>query len=128
MSSDMELLRQRKALELRRKMLLSKDKAPPVSVEAPVPNARDTVRRVLTGRGVEVLDTARRYYPREIAELEKNLANLIMSRSLKGPISGEQLYAFLRRVGFVFSMDVKIRVKEHGELKSLEEKFRQTTG
>ena len=128
MSSDMELLRQRKALELRRKMLLSRDKTPAVPVEGPVSNARETIQRILTGRGVEVLDTARRYYPREIVELEKNLAKLILSGSLKGPISGEELYAFLRRVGFVFSMDVKIRVKEHGELKSLEEKFRQNTG
>jgi len=50
---------------------------------------------------------------------------MIESGRLKGPISGEELYAFLRRIGLVFSMDVKIRVKERGELKTLEQKFRE---
>ena len=127
MSSDLELLRQKKALELRRKMLLSQEKASPAPVAAPKIDPREVVGRILAGRGVEVLETARRYYPREVGQLERNLADLIESGRLKGPVSGEQLYSFLRRVGLVFSMNVKIRVKEHGELKSLEEKFRHDT-
>ena len=125
MSSELELLRQKKALELRRKMLLSQEKSSPAPVAAPKIEAREVVTRILTGRGVEVLETARRYYPKEIGLIERNIANLIESGRLKGPVSGEELYSFLRRVGLVFSMNVKIRVKEHGELKSLEEKFRQ---
>ncbi len=125
MSSELEMLRQKKALELRRKMLLSQEKAAPAPVATPKIDAREVVGRILTGRGLEVLETARRYYPREVGQLERNLADLIKSGRLKGPVSGEQLYSFLRRVGLVFSMNVKIRVKEHGELKSLEEKFRQ---
>ena len=125
MSSELDLLRQKKALELRRKMLLSQEKAPPTPAPAPKIVAQEIVKRILTGRGVEVLETARRYYPEETGLIEKNIANLIESGRLKGPISGEELYSFLRRVGLVFSMNVKIRVKEHGELKSLEEKFRQ---
>ena len=58
---------------------------------------------------------------------EETLANLITSGRLKGPVSGEELYSFLRRVGLVFSMDVKIRVKERGELKTLEQKFRESS-
>ncbi len=127
MSSDLELLRQKKALELRRKMLLSQEKTSPAPAPAPKIDPREAVGRILTGRGVEVLETARRYYPREVGQLERNLADLIESGRLKGPVSGEQLYSFLRRVGLVFSMNVKIRVKEHGELKSLEEKFRQVS-
>ena len=125
MSSELELLRQKKALELRRKMLLSQEKPSPPPVVAPKIDAQEVVKRILTGRGVEVLETARRYYPKETRLIEKNIADLIESGRLKGPVSGEELYSFLRRVGLVFSMNVKIRVKEHGELKSLEEKFRQ---
>ncbi len=128
MSSEMELLRQKKALELRRKMLLSKEKPSPVSVEEPRLESREVVSRILAGRGVEVLETARRYYPQQIGRIEENLAGLVRSGKLKGPISGEELYLFLRRVGFVFSMDVRITVKEHGELRSLEEKLREDTG
>jgi programmed cell death protein 5 len=125
MSSEIELLRQRKALELRKKMLLSQEKSAPAEVETPKPNPHEVVQKTLTGRGVEVLETARRYYPKEVGIIEENLARLIDSGRLKGPVSGEELYSFLRRVGLSFSMDTKIRVKEHGELKTLEEKFRE---
>ena len=70
------------------------------------------------------METARRYYPNEVSQIEDSLAGMIESGRLKGPISGEELYSFLRRIGLVFNMDVKIRVKEHGELKTLEQKFR----
>ncbi len=125
MSSELELLRQKKALELRRKMLLSQEKASPPPAPTPKIDPREVVGRILTGRGVEVLETARRHYPRETGLIERNIADLIESGRLKGPVSGEELYSFFRRVGLVFNMNVKIRVKEHGELKSLEEKFRQ---
>jgi DNA-binding TFAR19-related protein (PDSD5 family) len=127
MSSEIDLLRQKRALELRRKMLLSQEK--PATIIKPVKtDPAQTVRKILTGRGVEVLETARRHFPNEVREVERNLAELIESGRLKGPVSGEQFYAFLRRIGLPFNMDVKIRVKEHGELKSLEEKFRQSSG
>lgn len=127
MSSEIDLLRQKRALELRRKMLLSQEK-PAAIVKLVKTDPTETVRKILTGRGVEVLETARRYFPNEVREVERNLAELIESGRLKGPVSGEQFYAFLKRIGLPFNMDVKIRIKEHGELKSLEEKFRQSSG
>jgi DNA-binding TFAR19-related protein (PDSD5 family) len=127
MSSDLELQRQKRALELRRRMLQSQAK----SVAAPQPNPaqppRDVVRKLLAGRGQEVMETARRYYPSEIERLESSIAALVADGRLKGPISGEELYAFLRRLGLAFSMDIKIRIKEHGELKSIEEKLRKSS-
>lgn len=127
MSSEIELLRQKRALELRRKMLLSQEKTAEQKPEAPRKNARDIVQRILAGRGSEVLETARRYYPRETGQVEETLASLTESGRLKGPISGEELFSFLRRIGLVFNMDVKIRVKERGELKTLEQKFRENS-
>ena len=127
MSSDIDLLRQKRALELRRKMLLSQEK-PEIVVKPVKADPTEIVRNILTGRGVEVLETARRRFPNEVREVERQLAELIESGRLKGPVSGEQFYAFLRRIGLPFNMDVKIRVKEHGQLKSLEEKFRSTSG
>jgi len=125
MSSEIELLRQRRALELRKKMLLSQEKSTPIAAETPKLNPHEVVQKILTGRGTEVLETGRRYYPKEVGIIEENLARLIESGRLKGPVSGEELYSFLRRVGLYFSMNTKIRVKEHGELKTLEEKFRE---
>ncbi len=125
MSSELELVRQKRALELRRKMLLSQNKtqSEPLARKEPE-DPRKTVRGILVGRAEEVMETARRYYPSEIAQLEVRLAELVKSGALKGPITGEELYSFLIRMGFDFSLDTKIRVKEHGQLKTLEEKFR----
>jgi DNA-binding TFAR19-related protein (PDSD5 family) len=125
MSSEIELLRQKRALELRKKMLLSQEKSSLEKTELPKKSAREIVQRILAGRASEVLETARRYYPAETGKVEETLANLVESGRLKGPISGEELFSFLRRVGLVFNMDVKIRVKERGELKTLEQKFRE---
>lgn len=124
MSTELELLRQRRAAELRRKMLKAKDK-PAASQPLPTkPTPKEIVRRSLVGRGSEVLETARRNYPSEIAILEENLAKVIQEGRLKGPITGEELYSFLQRIGIQFNMNTKIRIAEGGELKSIEEKLR----
>jgi DNA-binding TFAR19-related protein (PDSD5 family) len=126
MSSELDLARQKRALELKRKLLESQAKTqvpPPKPVESP----GEIVRKILEGRGVEVMETARRYYPAEIGRLEAGIAAAVSQGRLKGPISGEELYSFLRRLGLAFSMDVKIRIKEHGQLKSIEEKFRSSS-
>src|SRR6266540_3210221 len=126
MSSEIELLRKKKALELRKRMILSQEKTVPTQTIPPKQSPRETVRKILEGRGVEVLETARRYFPGEVSRVEDTLASMVESGRLKGPVSGEELYSFLRRIGLVFNMDVKIRVKERGELKTLEEKFRDS--
>ena len=127
MSSDLELQRQKRALELRRRMLQSQAKSVAAPQPRPAEPPRDVVRKILAGRGQEVMETARRYYPAEIERLESSIAALVADGRLKGPISGEELYAFLRRLGLAFSMNVKIRIKEHGELKSIEEKLRKSS-
>ncbi len=70
------------------------------------------------------METARRYYPREIGVLEQRIAEAIQAGRLNGPVSGEEFYSFLRSLGLNFSMDIKIRVVEKGKFKTLEEKFR----
>jgi DNA-binding TFAR19-related protein (PDSD5 family) len=127
-SSDIEFLKQKKALELRRKMLLQQGKqAAQTATEIPQTKKgpREIVRGILAGRGVEVLETARRYYPEQIAVLEQRIAEAVQAGRLKGPVSGEELYSFLRSLRLDFSMDIKIRVSEKGKLKTLEEKFRE---
>src|SRR3989475_11160979 len=123
-STELELLRQRRAAELRRKMLESKNRPATSQPLPPKPTPKEIVRRSLVGRGTEVLETARRHYPSEIAVLEENLAKVIQEGRLKGPITGEELYSFLQRIGIQFNMNTKIRIAEGGELKSIEEKLR----
>ncbi len=123
-SSDLELVRQKKALELRKRMLLSQKKRDEPKSKQEQVDPHKVVAKVLAGRASEVLETARRYYPAEISELEARLAQAILSGGLSGPITGEELYSFLRRIGMNFSLDITIRVREGGKLKSLEEKLR----
>jgi len=105
-------------------MLLSQNKqTEPDTKQEPI-DPRKILSKILTGRAPEVLETARRYYPAEISELEARLAQAVIAGGLSGPITGEELYSFLRRLGLVFSLDIKIRVREGGKLKSLEEKLR----
>src|SRR2546425_9509147 len=85
MSSEIELLRQKRALELRKKMLLSQERPAPVAVVTPKLSPHEIVRKILAGRGGEVLETARRYYPKEGGIIEENLARLIDSGRLRGP-------------------------------------------
>src|SRR5947199_8641345 len=104
-------------------MLLSQEK--PISAQ-PVPpklSSKETVRKVLEGRGVEVLETARRYYPKETAQIEHALADLIESGKLKGPVSGVEFYSFLMRIGMACGVDVQIRVTAYVVQTSLEEMF-----
>ena len=124
MSGELELLRQKRAAELRRKMLESKNRPATSQPLPPKPTPKEIVRRSLVGRGSEVLETARRQYPSEITVLEENLAKVIQEGRLKGPITGEELYSFLQRIGIQFNMNTKIRIAEGGELKSIEEKLR----
>src|SRR3989442_13673381 len=105
MSSEIELLRQKKALELRKKMLLSQEKLTPIPVETPKLSSREVVQKILAGRGVEGLETARRYYPKEVGIIEENLARLVDSGRLKGPVSAEELYSLLKRGGVRFWVD-----------------------
>src|SRR5438132_11061710 len=99
MSSEIELLRQKKALELRKKMLLSQEKLTPIPVETPRLSSREVVQKILAGRGVEGLETARRYYPKEVGMIEENIARLIDSDRRKGPVCAEELNSFIRRGG-----------------------------
>ena len=127
-SSEIELLKQKKALELRRRMLLQQGKEgekPPEERPRAKTDPSTVVRGILAGLGEEVLATARRYYPEQMGVLERRIAEAVQAGRLRGPVSGEELYSFLRSVGLDFSMDVKIRVAEKGRLRTLEEKLRE---
>src|SRR2546428_8160717 len=104
MSSEIELLRQKRALELRKKMLLSQEKATPIAVETPKLSSREAVQKILAGRGGEALETARRYHPQEVGIIEEDLAHLNDLGRPKGPVSGEKPLLFLRRVGLTLRL------------------------
>jgi DNA-binding TFAR19-related protein (PDSD5 family) len=71
-----------------------------------------------------VYEATKRQYPQIAGRLFQELARLVETGQLTGQITGEQLYGLLRQIGLDIRLDTKIQVLEHGELKSVADKFR----
>ncbi len=82
------------------------------------------LQKVFVGRAWEVYHAATRQYPQVAEQIFQELARLIQTGQLKGPITGEQLYGLLRQIGMDIRLETKIQVLEHGELKSIADKFK----
>jgi len=87
-------------------------------------NPKKVLSGVLIGRGSEVLDAAERQYPETIPQIERALAQLVSKGKLKGPVNGAQLLWFFKRLGLSVRLKTRIRISEHGELKTIEEKLK----
>jgi DNA-binding TFAR19-related protein (PDSD5 family) len=123
MTGDTELERlKRQRLAEMQKRISSKqqhaqsaaDKTDPINV----------LQKVFVGRAWEVYYAARQQYPQIAEQILKELAQLVQIGRLKGQITGEQLYGLLRQIGLDVRLETKIQVLEHGELKSIADKFR----
>lgn len=82
------------------------------------------LERVFAGRAWEVYYAARQQYPGIADQIFQELAGLVQRGQVRGQITGEQLYGLLRQIGLDVRLDTKIQVLEHGELKSIADKFR----
>jgi len=124
MSEDAELerLKSRKMQEIQRRLLELEKKQ--VTAKKDTSSPKETLRAVLVGRAWEVLDAAERQYPEPTRMLERELARLVHTGRLKGPISAEQLLWLFRNIGLNVRLDTKIQILESGELKSLTDKLR----
>jgi len=123
MSEDTELERlKRQRLAKMQKMLSTKQQ------EAQTPNnkvePRTVLQRVFVGRAWEVYHAAMQQYPAIAPQIFSELVRLVQSGEVRGQITGEQLYALLRQIGLDVRLETKIQVLEHGELKSIADKFR----
>jgi DNA-binding TFAR19-related protein (PDSD5 family) len=122
MSDDSELerlKRQRLAQMQRRINAKQQGEAAPVKLEP-----RQVLDRVFVGRAWEVYHAARSQYPGIADQIFQELAALVQAGKLQGKITGEQLFGLLRQIGLDVHLDTKIQVLEHGELKSIADKFR----
>jgi len=88
---------------------------------------KDVLNRSLIGRAWEVLEAARLQYPEATKEVERALVKSILSGRIKDKITGEELYGLFYRLGIKVRLKTRISVLEHGELKSLEEKIKEST-
>ncbi|HKM75199.1 MAG TPA: DNA-binding protein [Candidatus Bathyarchaeia archaeon] len=120
MSDDIELERiKRQRLVEMQKSLAKKQEVKPKTF-----NSEEILRKIFVGRAWEVYSAARQQYPTVADQIFRELAMLVQSGRLRGQITGEQLFGLLRQIGLDVRLDTKIQVMEHGELKSLGDKFR----
>jgi DNA-binding TFAR19-related protein (PDSD5 family) len=117
--SELERLKRQRLAEMQRRMTAKQQpQTAPTKLEP-----RQILERVFVGRAWEVYHAARSQYPGIADQIFQELAALVQTGRLQGKITGEQLFGLLRQIGLDVRLDTKIQVLEHGELKSIADKF-----
>jgi DNA-binding TFAR19-related protein (PDSD5 family) len=118
---ELELLRRRRIAELMKRLRI-KEAEEGRKAEDP----KRILRRILTDRAWEVLKVAESQYPEATCRVEEYLAHLVSKGELEGPILGGQLLWLFRRLGMNVRLETRIRILEHGKLKTIEEKLKES--
>jgi DNA-binding TFAR19-related protein (PDSD5 family) len=125
--ASLKMLNARKMLELRKRAnsaAAAKQKSAEELSKPKKATPREVLTKALVDRGLEVLETAERSYPREMAILIPRLSDLIKQGKLQ-TISGGELLQFLRAIGLRVSVQTSISVEEHGKFVTLAEKLKK---
>ena len=122
MEDELERLKRRKLLEMQRRLLKQRQEPEEPPEE---PTSREVLDRYFYGRAREVYNAARLQFPTVMPQVEKALVEAMRAGRVRQRIDGESLYHFLRQIGLPIRLRTTIRYKEHGELKTLEQKIRE---
>jgi len=128
--SELEALRQKKLLEMRRQFERKAEKAKMETRETEKVQAVDpkkALNQFLIDRAWEVLNAAKDQHPQAASQIENMLVKLITEGKIRSRITGEELYGLFRRLGLRVRLQTRIHVVEHGKIKSLEEKIKEET-
>lgn len=128
--SELEALRQKKLLEMRRQFKRRAEKSKVETQETEKARAVDpkkVLNQFLIERAWEVLSAAKDQYPEAAGQIENVLVKLITEGKIRSKITGEELYGLFRRLGFRVRLQTRIQILEHGKVKSLEEKIKEAT-
>ncbi|MCS7120027.1 MAG: DNA-binding protein [Nitrososphaerota archaeon] len=121
---ELETIRRKKLLQLKKSLEKRSDLE---SEKAGKPSDREVLSAYLADRAWEVLNAAKIQYPEAGSWMEATLAKLIREGKIKTKISGEELYSIFLRLGVKVRLPTRIKVLEHGEIKSLEQKIKEET-
>lgn len=115
---ELERLRRRKLAQFSKRFLTEKGEKKEEG------NKQDVLQNVFVGRAWEVFSATQAQYPEIAEKLRDALVQLVSSGKLTR-LSGQELYYLLRKMGLRVRLKTTINIKEHGELKSLEEKLKE---
>ncbi|MGP8068901.1 MAG: DNA-binding protein [Candidatus Bathyarchaeia archaeon] len=121
--SELDRLKRQRLAEMQKRMTAkqqSQSHTPPGKLDP-----SKVFEKVFVGRAWEVYYATRAQYPVIADQIFRELAGLVQFGQVKGQITGEQLFGLLRQIGLDVRLDTKIQVLEHGELKSIADKFKE---
>ena len=119
--SELERLKRQRLAEMQKTLASRQQKN---QAEAKRLEPSKVLEGVFVGRAWEVYQATKRQYPQIAEQIFQELAQLVQNGRLKGQITGEQLFWLLRQIGLDVRLETKIQVLEHGELRSMADKFR----
>jgi len=129
MDDELERIKQKRLAEMKRKMLLKQIKDQRESEPEPEQPREATNQEVLDAmfgnRAWEVYSAAAYQYPQVIGQVEQILVEGIKEGKIADIIDGAALMGFFRQVGLPVRLNTKIRISDHGELKTLEQKMKE---
>jgi DNA-binding TFAR19-related protein (PDSD5 family) len=123
MSDDSELqrLKRQRLAEMQKRLNAKQEQSQTTSGKF---DPAKILEKIFVGRAWEVYHATRQQYPMIADQIFQELAELVRIGRVKGQITGEQLYGLLRQIGLDIRLETKIQVLDHGELKSIADKFR----
>jgi len=119
-SEELELLRRRRMAETMKRLRAEREEE--IKREDP----KRILRRILTARAWKVLKAAESQYPELTRRIEERLAHLVSKGQLEGPILAGQLLWLFRYFGIHVRLETRIRFLEHGKLKTIGEKLKES--
>ena len=127
MDDELERIKQKRLAEMKRKMLLKqimnqRESEPETPREA---TNQEVLDAMFGYRAWEVYSAAAYQYPQVIGQVEQILVEGIKEGKIANIIDGAALMGFFRQVGLPVRLNTKIRISEHGELKTLEQKMKE---
>lgn len=123
MDEELEMLKRRKLIEL--KKLMATKKKPEETVKAKEPSSREVLNNYFHGRAWEVYNAASSQFPKIMLKVERILVEAIKEGKIKERVDGKSLYLFLRKLGLPVRLQTTIRYEEHGELKTISQKIKE---
>ena len=120
--SELERLKRQRLAQMQKRMAAKQQNETATAKLGP----QQVLERVFVGRAWEVYHAARAQYPGLADQVFEELAVLVQRGQIRGKITGEQLFGLLHQIGLDVRLDTKIQVLEHGELKPLADKFRNS--
>ena len=119
---ELEALKQKRLQEMQKRMARQEYKK---ETKEQVDSSQ-ILDKIFRGRAWEVFNAAKTQFPSLMPEIERLLVSLALERNI-GEVEGEQLLALLREIGLQVRLDTTIRVLSRGKIKSLSEKFKEST-